>query len=93
MTIISKSKLLYDYKWARLPMDDTRISGELDDSLLNRREGNEVLYFINKVCDVLNYSSVDAALKMERMIRNVVPNELNSQVSVKNWLEGNWSKH
>ncbi len=93
MPIINKSKLLYDYKWAPIPNDDTRISGEPDESLLNRREGYEVLYFINKVCDILNYSSVESALKMERMIRNVVPSEVGSQVGVKDWLQGNWAKH
>jgi len=92
MQIINQSKLLYDYRWAPISKDDARVSGEPDSSMLNRREGYEVLYFINKVCEQFNYTSLEAALKMERMIRNVVPNEVDSQAGVKDWLHSNWGK-
>jgi hypothetical protein len=93
MVVITKSKLLYDYTWAPIPVDDQRVSGEPDDSVLNRREGNQVLYFINKVCCMFNWTSATEGLKMERLIRNVLPNEVVSQVGIKDWLSSNWTKH
>lgn len=93
MIVITKSKLLYDYTWAPIPVDDLRISGEPDSSPLNRREGNQVLYLINKVCEMQNYTSVEAGLKMERLIRNVLPAEVQSQIAAKDWLRSNWANH
>lgn len=92
MQIINKSKLLYDYTWMPIPTDDARISGELDGSLLKRTEGLQVLYFINKACAIFEYTSLEAALKMERLIRNAVPNEVVSQEGIKDWLHQNWTK-
>ena len=46
---IKRSELMYnDYTWTHTPGDDPRVSGEPDNTMLNRKEGYEMLYFINK---------------------------------------------
>lgn len=52
MGVITKSDLNYEYSWTSTKEDDPKISGEPDRTLLNRNEGYEVLYFINKFCEI-----------------------------------------
>jgi len=91
MGTISKSELHYsDYSWNTIPGDNPKISGEPDNTLLNRKEGYEVIYFINKFCDIFNLKQKTSAIKIEKMIRNEVPSHLHSQNNIKDWIPKNW---
>ncbi|RKR05794.1 hypothetical protein C8C83_5145 [Flavobacterium sp. 90] len=93
MGLIAKADLHYkDYSWTVLAGDDPRISGEPDSTLLNRKEGYEILYFINKFSEQNNFKQKNSALKVEKMIREEVPNEKRSQENIKTWIEQNWNK-
>ena len=91
MVSITKTDLYYsDYSWTVIPDDDPRITGQPDSTLLNRKEGYEILYFINKFCALHKLKYKNSAQKVERMIREKVPNNIHSQKKIKTWLEKNW---
>lgn len=91
MGLITKSDLHYtDYSWTALKGDDPKISGEPDSTLLSRKEGYEVLYFINKFSDKYGFKQKVSAIKVERMIRDEVPNDIRSQEKIKEWILKNW---
>jgi hypothetical protein len=81
-----------DYSWTAYSGDDPKVSGEPDNSLLSRREGYEMLYFINKCGQLWNWPASDPIphRKLERLIREHVPSNYHSQANVKQWIEANW---
>lgn len=93
MALITKSDLHYnDYSWSTYSNDNPKITGEPDSTLLNRKEGYEILYFINKLSEIYNLKVKKSAIKIENMIRNEVPSNLHSQENVKRWIESNWKE-
>lgn len=91
MGLITKSDLYYtDYSWTVLNEDNPKITGEPDSTLLNRKEGYEILYFINKFSGINEFKLKASATKVERMIREEVPSDIRSQVNIKTWIEKNW---
>lgn len=86
MPHITRQDLKFDYEWSAIPPDDARLTGKPDDVLLNRREGYEVLAF-------LNATSADkgGALKAERLIRNSLPGNVRGRKHVLDWLIANWN--
>jgi hypothetical protein len=91
MALLTKDELKYpDYSWSVYENDDPRISGEPDSTELNRKEGYEVLYFINKVAEIHGLLSKSTGFKIERMLREKVPADIRSQSSIKRWIEKNW---
>ena len=73
------------HAWNAIPPDDPKVTGRPDSTLLNRHEGYEVLAFLNRNC-----ADLPAALKAERLIRQVLPATVRSHVNVFNWLKTNW---
>jgi hypothetical protein len=91
MALITKTDLYYsDYSWTVLNGDNPKITGEPDSTLLNRKEGYEILYFVNKFCELNELKQKASATKVERMIRAEVPNDIHSQKNIKEWIEKNW---
>ena len=94
MALYLKSDMVYhDYSWTTYSNDNPKITGEPDNTLLNRKEGYEVLYFINKYADLHNYKLITTGEKIERMIREKVPSNIHSQKDVKKWIEDHWSSN
>ncbi|WP_103912206.1 hypothetical protein [Halpernia humi] len=93
MGVINRSDLYYkDYSWTILKNDDPKISGEPDRSLLSRKEGYEILYFVNKLSEISNFKNKSSAIKIEKMIREEVPHNIHSQENIKTWINDNWNK-
>ncbi len=93
MSLINKSELKYkDYTWTIYSNDNPKIYGNPDSTLLNRKEGYEILYFINKLSEIHNFKVKSSAIKIENMIRKEVPTNLHSQENIKVWIETNWRK-
>lgn len=91
MALITKSDLHYnDYSWTTYIGDNPKVTGEPDSTLLNRKEGYEIIYFINKFSEIHELKAKSSALKIEKMIRNEVPSNLRSQQNIKEWIEINW---
>ena len=93
MALILKSDLQHQYSWTAIPGDDPRVSGEPDSTLLNRKEGYEILYFINKFAEINGFKQKASGLKVEKMIQQHVPKDIHSQKNIKEWLEKNWNKY
>lgn len=92
----SKNDLFYkDYIWTtNYSNDDPKITGEPDKTLFARKEGWEMLYFVNKLAEKWNWSvpvSVLSYQKIERAIREYVPGDVRSQENIRSWLELNYT--
>lgn len=91
-----------DYNWTPMAHDDPRVHGRPDSTPLNRKEGYEVLAFINYYVQehsrfppsvlVGGLSEEQAAQKVERMIR-LAPAGLVSRAQVGAWIERNWTTY
>lgn len=91
MNLISKDDLYYkDYSWTTISGDNPKVTGQPDSTLLNRKEGYEILYFVNKYCELKGLKQKSNATKVERLIREKVPANIYSQAKIKTWIEDNW---
>ena len=91
MALLAATELEGKYRWTAIKHSDPRVSGEPDRTAFTRDEGFEVLYFVNKVADILGLTKKADGLKIEEMLK-VAPSDLLSQVEVKEWVEANWVK-
>jgi hypothetical protein len=92
MSFTQRDMLYTDYAWStRYTGDDPRVTGEPDNTLLNRTEGWEMLYFINKCAEKWGWLSADNASrrKLEKAIRQKVPGNIRTQRGIKEWIELN----
>jgi hypothetical protein len=93
MAILKKSDLKYTYTWTVLGDDNPKITGKPDSTLLNRHEGYEVLYFINRIADNSKWETIVPCLKAERLIRDHLPSDVRSHANVLKWLIDNWESY
>ena len=93
MSLLEKSDLKFEYSWKAIPPDDPRVTGKPDSTLLNREEGYEVLYFINRFSNTHNLSNKNTRLKVEKLIKKHLPGTIRSHANVWQWLVDNWNKH
>ena len=92
MALIEKADLYYeDYSWTAYRNDDPKVTGNPDSTLLNRKEGYEILYFINKLAEIHGLNQKSSAEKIEKMIREKVPTNLRSKENIKAWIEKHWN--
>jgi hypothetical protein len=71
MAVFNKSDLTYaDYKWeAKLDDDDPKLTGKPDSTMLNRTEGYEMLYFINRYMENKGWKQAATGEKIEKYLR------------------------
>ena len=91
----TKSQMLYSeddhYKWKATGNDNPNITHGSDSVLLNRREGYEVLHFINGIAKKLPDQTVETYRKLEHMIRYTVPQDIRSHKKITDWIFNNWN--
>lgn len=91
MAIYSKSDMCYNYyTWTTYSNDNPKVTGVPDNTLLNRKEGYEVLYFINKFAELYALDPKVCGKKIEMMIRNSVPSNIHSQKEISTWILNHW---
>jgi len=91
MIILSKQQLYYnDYTWIDYGSSSPKISGKLDATRFNKTVGNEVLYLINKITEMWDFTKIESCIKMERIIREKLPQNILSQEDVASWIQINW---
>lgn len=90
MALFTKSDLKYEYSWTALSGDNPKITGEPDSTLLNRNEGYEMLYFINKFAEKNRWQKKSSGEILEKMIKEKVPSDIRSQVNIERWIKENW---
>lgn len=89
MSIFTRGDLKNKYSWSADGGDNPKLKGEPDASLLDRTEGYEVLYMIQKLMKVWDLKKVESGQKIERLIHEC-PSNLRSQENVKNWIHKSW---
>lgn len=95
MAYYTKADLVYNYYWnARQEGDNPNLVGHPDRDLIDRNEGYEVLYFINRFAIQFNWRPDNkvAGRKLEKMLRDV-PGNLRSRTNITNWISANWNKY
>ena len=87
-----KENLVYnDYNWStKYNKNDPRITGKLNETVLSRKEGREMLYFINKCASKWGWShDIFAMQRLEKLIREAVPPIILTQIEVYKWIQNN----
>lgn len=92
MALMKKGDLANQYSWNAIPPDDPRVAGKPDSTLLNRREGYEVLAFINRFAEKHELKQKASGWKIEKMITQHLPGDIRSHANVAQWLVNNWKK-
>lgn len=77
-----------DYCWAAsyTPGDD-RVSGEISNMLFDRKDGAQMLYFLNACALLWHWNSRLSMRNLERATRQLVPRSRHTQQEVRNWIE------
>jgi hypothetical protein len=87
-----KEHMIYqDYNWfSKYKKTDPRICGKPDSTIFSRSEGNEMLYMVNKCGKSWGWShDLFAMQRLENIIREKVPAEVQTQIEVYNWIQNN----
>ena len=87
-----KKNMVYDdYDWSTIYIkNDPRIKGQPDETELCRKEGQQMLYFINKCANKWGWShDVFAMQRLEKIIREAVPATVRSQIDIYKWIQEN----
>lgn len=106
MAYMTRGQLLFkDYDWhAKEEADNPNVRGFPDSSRLARKEGYEVLAFINHLAkvdkwvlsnephDANNLRIPETGHKVERMLR-IMPGNIQGRTKVHDWLKDNWLRH
>jgi len=99
MSTFKRTDLHYsDYSWKTTGGDQAKIKGFPDNVLLNRREGYEVVYFIDRFVeseivwsDLTLTEKKECGIKLEKLIHDYLPPDLRSNEHVHEWIVANWS--
>lgn len=92
MAFYNRSDMIYpDYLWTHYPKDDPRISGLPGNTILNRRQGREVLYLINKMAELYNLKKKSNGRRIEILIREYLPESIRQQEEAESWIKENWN--
>lgn len=90
MAFYNKTDMVYnDYIWATSTGDNPKIIGKPDSTFLSRKEGYEVLDFINSMAVNHNLQNKASGEKIEKMLRKV-PGHLRSHKHIEEWIVTNW---
>lgn len=90
-----KSDMVYkDYKWtAGADNDNPNITGKPDSTMLNRSEGYEMLYYINRLAYLWGWSkdNIPPMQRLEKIIREMVPSNIRTHGGIRQWIQNNYS--
>ena len=78
-----------DYHWTTFSANDPRVCGKPDETPFNRHEGAEMVYLVNKLMGLWDYRFVSSGNKIEKLIREKMPEEISLQKDVFIWLKDN----
>ncbi|WP_395062052.1 hypothetical protein [Flavobacterium sp.] len=91
MIVFTKNDLFYtDYQWTIYASDSPKLSGKLDATKFNKNEGFEVLYFINKLIHLWDFTKQESCIKIERILREHLPKSVITQEDTATWVQINW---
>lgn len=85
----TKEDLTGQYSWHAINEDNPKKIGITDNLLLNRKEGYEVLDFVNNFSEKTYTLKKTDLQKIEKMIREV-PNNVHKTEDITNWIIASW---
>lgn len=85
MALLKRSDLEYKYSWTVCGDDDPKVTGKPDNTELNRNEGYEMLYFINKYAADNDIRAEELGIHIEYLIHEKIP-ALRSHKEIRDWL-------
>jgi len=90
MILFSIKNLFYkDYNWTTYSSKDPKVFGKPDNTIFNPKEGNEVVYLINKLMILWDYRFSNTGNKIEKLIHDSLPADIHTQEEVQNWIKDN----
>ena len=96
MPLIDRSDLKYDYTWstepAQTPRSETTAESETESKLFRRKDGDEVLDFINDYSDKYGIETKEDALEIERLLRDELKDRDMTRREVQLWLHDHMQK-
>lgn len=96
MPLIDRSDLKYDYTWstepAQAPRNETTAEKETESKLFRRKDGDEVLEFINDYSDKYGIETKEDALEIERLLRDELKERDMTRREVQLWLHDHIQK-
>lgn len=78
-----------DYNWKAVN-DNPGLRGKVERDQLNRKQGYEVLYFVNFFLEKYMLTEPETGRKIERLLRSEVPKKLKNRHDIEKWLVENW---
>jgi len=78
-----------DYAW-KAAGDNPKRKGKIERTQLNRKQGYEVIYFVNTFLEKYYLTETATGRKIEEMIRNKVPAVKKDRESIEKWIVENW---
>jgi ABC-type uncharacterized transport system YnjBCD substrate-binding protein len=91
MIVFTKQDMYYnDYSWTNYLPNHPKVSGKLDNTKFNCDEGNEVLYLIQKIIELWDFTKIESCIKIERIIKEKLPNNITNQEEAVTWIQINW---
>ncbi len=90
----SRSNLIFEqnYTWQAAGNDQAKITNSPDSDLLNRKEGYEVLYFIQQFLKKRGLRGIKKGKRIEIMLKNYVPASVRNRTDIESWLDENYDK-
>lgn len=94
--MFQQSEMMYrDYYWGfRYLPKDPHTCGELGTTIFTRTEGPQMLYFLNKYAELRHWKHHlhNRLQKLEYIVRERVPDSLDYQYEVRQWLDENMKR-
>jgi hypothetical protein len=91
MALYQKSDMFYkDYTWTASPGDNPHVTGKPDRDKLSKKEGYEVLDFINNFLTTYSLKQKSSGEKIERMLRHKDISSTHSREKIQEWIVKNW---
>jgi len=91
MVDFKKTDLKYSYEWDGIPeATSTKKIAFRDSATLNLNNGHEVLHFINSYMTLKNCSMLTTFQKIEKALREDLPENKRGHNKIKLWLNENY---
>jgi hypothetical protein len=92
--MFDKTNMIYSDYWWNSPADisNPTIIQSTDNRILNRLEGYEMIYYIRSLARSWEWKdeAIRACQKIEKTIREKVPQNIRTYAEIKAWIENNF---
>ena len=87
MALLTPQELKYTYVWDRKLLQQEKKQGMPKKHFLNKKDGNEIIQFINYYCIIHGFKDKSEALIIEVLIHEAMPKEELTKIETMNVLK------